>query len=113
MIQKEDDEDMEYRQCPYCDKLFEIPTWTMIGLPSLFDLHIQSVHKKVKVWKGRKAQWIDKAETQRRVDTKYVGSTNEKSKASQIGKSDAKSTTSSRNRHSIKSKSNAASATPN
>jgi len=104
---------MEYRQCPYCDKLFEIPTWTIVGATSVFDEHIQSVHKKVKVWKGRNAKWIDKAEVERKADAEYVGSTNEKSQPLQKGKSNAKSTTRSRNRHSIKSKSNAASVAPN
>jgi hypothetical protein len=92
-VKHQEDEDMEYRQCPYCDKLFEQPTglrFVRIGAMSPFDEHIESVHKKVKVWKGRNAKWIDKAEAERRFHAKDVDSRDEKSKASQRGKSNAK-----------------------
>lgn len=62
---------MEYRQCPFCDKLFEEPTGLVrIGSTSPIDEHIQSVHKKVKVWKGRNAKWIDADEVKGRMTGK-------------------------------------------
>lgn len=56
-------EPTEFEQCPFCDKLFEVPLIRPLSLADRpIDKHIKEVHNKVRVRKGSNYKWIDRSE---------------------------------------------------
>ena len=60
--------EVEYVECPFCDKLFPARAWASVGSRFPMEKHINEVHKKFKVWKGRNAKWVDMKEINRRLE---------------------------------------------
>ena len=60
----------EYEQCPFCDRLFEVPTVYVATDPyqghELYK-HIEKEHRKVRVRKGSNYKWMDVAEVKKRL----------------------------------------------
>ncbi len=60
----------EYQECPFCDRIFEVPLMAKVGEKTSIDRHIEKEHHKVKVRRGSNYRWLDAAEVERRLGEK-------------------------------------------
>jgi hypothetical protein len=70
---------VDYQECPFCDRIFEVPQIIKWTQKTPLEEHIEADHHKLKVRKGSNYKWMDKVQVERRL---FVIDTSRKSRPS-------------------------------